>query len=136
MARRILRKVRHWKQRFDPNVKFIFRRGMTFAGKKHQRGDYVPKKLLTNRLKLENFWEAEVIELAEFAVPGRPISLLGVEAVLALPMPEGVSLKHIGNHWYEITVPDGEPVRKQGKKGVDTFLKEYQEAQDTDGDES
>ena len=131
MARRVVSKVRHWKQRFDPNVEFIFRRGMRFAGKQYKRGDLVPKRLLKQKLKLENFWEAGVIELAKFEAG--PVSLAGVDKVLALEFPEGVTVKHTGNHWYDIFLPDGTKVRKQGMKGVKKWLAE-QEGNGGEGD--
>lgn len=118
MARRVVRKLRHWKQRFDPTARFVFRRRCRFAGKQYQRGDEIPESLRKKRLKLEDFWEAGVIELLGWG------ELVGVHETLSLPMPEGVSIKHKGNHWYILTLPDGEEVKLQGRKRVEAWVAE------------
>ena len=46
---RVLRKLRHWRQRFDPDATFIFRRSLRFNGIDYQPGDLVPQDLLDNR---------------------------------------------------------------------------------------
>lgn len=66
---KFIRKCRHWKQRFDPNARFIFRRPAKFANAgAFEVGDLVPPDLLSP-IKLRNFWEAKWIELAEFDEP-------------------------------------------------------------------
>lgn len=66
---RQVRKLRHWKQRFDPNAKFIWRRPVNWAGEKVKPGTVIPEALAENRVKLRRFWEARTIELAEFEAP-------------------------------------------------------------------
>ena len=79
----IVRRLRHWKQRFRPGARFIFRRGKLYGGTQYQPGDPVPEILAQNKLKLQRFWLSQVIELAEFEepdvatgqVPTQPIDL-------------------------------------------------------------
>ena len=66
---RKVRKLRHWKQRFDKNAKFIWRKPITWLGEQVTPGDPVPEDLENNPTKLRRFWEAHVIELAEFEEP-------------------------------------------------------------------
>lgn len=81
--RRIIRKLRHWKQRFDPNAAFICRRPMEWAEKQYDVGDEIPEGLRENRTKLRLFWEAHRIELAEFEMPD-------VTTGQVLEQPEGI----------------------------------------------
>lgn len=64
-----VRKLRHWKQRFDKNAKFIWRKAVKWQGKSVELGSEIPEDLKNNRTKLKRFWEAQVIELAEFEEP-------------------------------------------------------------------
>lgn len=66
---RKVRKLRHWKQRFDKNAKFIWRKPITWLGEQVTPGDPIPEDLENNPTKLRRFWEAHVIELAEFEEP-------------------------------------------------------------------
>ena len=68
-SRRLIRKLRHWKQRWDPNAEFIFRRRTRYSGEVFEAGDLIPETLANNRAKLRRFWEAKRIELAEFEAP-------------------------------------------------------------------
>ena len=64
-----IRRLRHWKQRWDPNARFIFRRRTLYSGEVFEAGDIIPETLANNRAKLRRFWEAKRIELAEFEAP-------------------------------------------------------------------
>jgi hypothetical protein len=66
---REVRKLRHWKQRFNKNAMFIWRRPARFAGKAQRPGDPIPDELASNKAKLRRFWESGVIELAQFETP-------------------------------------------------------------------
>jgi len=76
----LIRRLRHWKQRFNKDAEFIFRRPMKFEGVNHQAGDPIPEVLFNNKTKLKRFWEAKAVELAEFEAPD--------VATGALPEPE------------------------------------------------
>lgn len=64
-----VRKLRHWKQRYDENADFVCRRPLFWKGKRYERGDPIPKDLKEMRGKLRRFWESGAIELAEFEAP-------------------------------------------------------------------
>lgn len=66
---RKVRTLRHWKQRFNKNAEFVWRRSLTFQGKRTKIGDEIPETLAENPTKLRRFWESSVIELAEFEAP-------------------------------------------------------------------
>lgn len=63
------KKLRHWKQRFDKNAKFVWRRSLKFGGEYTKIGSQIPKSLLIKPTKLRRFWEAGVIELRDFEAP-------------------------------------------------------------------
>lgn len=67
--RKQVRKLRHWKQRFNRNAEFIFRRQITYGNKIRKPGDPIPKELKDSPTKLRRFWESHTIELAEFEDP-------------------------------------------------------------------
>jgi len=64
-----VRTLRHWKQRFDKNAEFIWRRPIIWQAKLVKAGDPIPEELQKNKTKLRRFWEARVIELAQFEEP-------------------------------------------------------------------
>lgn len=66
---KLVRKLRHWKQRFDPNAAFIWRRRAVWDSQDYGVGEPIPESLASNRRKLRTMWEAKKIELAEFDAP-------------------------------------------------------------------
>ena len=67
VVRKIVGKFRHWKQRFNPDAGFVWRKAVEWkAGEKVGPGSLIPEELLKNRGKLRTFWEAGYIELAKF----------------------------------------------------------------------
>jgi len=64
-----IRTLRHWKQRFQKDAEFIWRRPVTWQGKQVKAGDLIPKSLAENPTKLRRFWESRAIELAQFEEP-------------------------------------------------------------------
>ncbi len=67
--RRKVRILRHWKQRFDRNAKFVWRRSLIYSGERYWPGDPIPDLLAGNKAKLRRFWESGTIELAQFEEP-------------------------------------------------------------------
>ncbi|MEE8609003.1 MAG: hypothetical protein V3S55_15470 [Nitrospiraceae bacterium] len=67
--RRPIRKLRHWKQRFDRNAEFIWRRPTEYGDWTYESGESIPEQLANNPTKLRRFWESGRIELAEFEMP-------------------------------------------------------------------
>ena len=64
-----MRKLRHWKQRYDKNARFVWRRPTMFGRRAYEPGDLIPPELEANKTKLRRFWESGRIELAEFEDP-------------------------------------------------------------------
>ena len=60
-----IRKVRHWKQRFDPAAAFVCRRRIVWGAEIYERGDLIPDQLAGNKVKLRRFWDSGFIELWE-----------------------------------------------------------------------
>lgn len=89
MARRI-RALRHWKQRFDPNAAFVWRKRTEWGDQVFEPGDPIPDEIIEEmgRTKLRRFWESHFVELAEFEDPdvlsGRPEKYAASEAEAAL----------------------------------------------------
>lgn len=69
MTMKRLRKLRHWKQQFDPNAKFIWRKNVLWEGAPIVPETEIPESLKNNPVKLKRFWEAGVIELYAFEEP-------------------------------------------------------------------
>jgi hypothetical protein len=66
---RRIRKLRHWKQRFDKNARFVWSKSTTYGNKRYRPGDDIPEDLAEKHTKLRRFWESHRIELAEFDEP-------------------------------------------------------------------
>lgn len=65
----VIGKLRHWKQRFEPDAAFIWRRDMQYGSEAFKAGDLIPQALFENKYKLRLFWESKTIELARFETP-------------------------------------------------------------------
>lgn len=67
-ARQSIRKLRHWKQQYNKDAAFVWRKDVTWHGKKIKRGTKVSKTILEEMggAKLRRMWESHTIELFEF----------------------------------------------------------------------
>ena len=63
--------LRHWKQQYRPNARFVFRRRTQYGGQVYNVGDEVPEALLNHKIRLRRFWDANRIELHE-SEPHKP----------------------------------------------------------------
>ncbi len=122
--RKQIRLLRHWKQRFDKNAAFIFRRPLQYGPKRYQPGDPIPTELEDNPTKLRRFWESKVIELAEFEDPD-----VVTGRVIPDTLPEGVTVERGKGSWYLVVTPFDEH-KVNGQKKLHKLLAELQEAQD------
>ena len=86
---RKVRKLRHWKQRYKPGAKFIFRRRTLYAGVIYEAGDMIPEALAKSKAKLRRFWEAKRIELAQFEDPAENVNVSGQTKDSDNEMPAG-----------------------------------------------
>lgn len=62
-------KLRHWKQRFDKDAAFVWRKSILYGKGYTKIGGKIPKELAADRNRLRRFWESGVIELKEFKEP-------------------------------------------------------------------
>lgn len=62
------RRLRHWKQRYNKNAKFIWSRDVVYSGQEFEAGDVIPDGLVTP-IKLRRLWESRWIQLADFDAP-------------------------------------------------------------------
>ena len=111
----VTRKLRHWKQRYDPNAAFVFRRRVVWNGATHEPGDPIPEELAANRTKLRRFWESGWIELAEFEAPDVATGQVSLE------LPDGITMTQRGP-WFTITLADGSVHKAQGAEARDELL--------------
>ena len=117
-----VRRLRHWKQRFKENAKFIWRTRTVYAGREYWPGDTIPKDLEGKPTKLRRFWESRRIELAEFDVPN--VATGQVERTAPMPdldLPDGVIVVRGKRSWFTVTTPDGEH-KVNGQKALDALL--------------
>lgn len=119
---RQVRKLRHWKQRFNENACFIWRRPTVFMGVPYNPGDKIPEELEQNKTKLRRFWESGRIELAEFDEPNVATGQVDDDPLKGLTVPEGVEVEKGKGTWYIVTVGDEEPVKLNGLKNVEAFF--------------
>lgn len=69
MSRLANRRMRHWKQQFSTKAEFVWNKPVTWAGEQVEIGAPIPDELKEDRNRLRRFWEAHVIQLAEFEDP-------------------------------------------------------------------
>jgi hypothetical protein len=147
-TRKIIRKLRHWKQRFDKNARFVWRRDVLWGAHQCRTGEPIPEWILKEmgRTKLRRLWESRRIELAEFedadawpqgpppdaAPPPESPSAAAADASLPeavtevpdpLALPAGVTLTKNGGGWYTLGTDIGD-VKIQGKAKLVAALEE------------
>ena len=125
MTRQKVRTLRHWRQRFDPNAEFVFRRPCRYGGVQYQPGDVIPDVLKAAKMRLQFLWRANRIELAEFE--SAPDDTLPDDVLV----PEGVSVQRRGS-WYDVTLADGTEQKVRGKGALDALLAQLWEGKDGD----
>lgn len=135
MRNGLVRRLRHWKQRFNQNAEFVWRKQMTFGGETVKPGQPIPQELKDNPVKLRRFWESRAIELAEFDEPnvatGVAAEPVEVEEVEGLP---GVTLERKGRCTV-VTTARGEKIKVDGKKKLNALLSDLRtEADDEEED--
>lgn len=118
-----IRKVRHWKQRFDPNVAMIFRKRIKWdVEKTFMPGQRVPDGLL-DRNKLRRWWEFGLIELAQFEAPNV------ATGVVDNPLPDGVTVEKLKGNWRLVRTPaEPDGIKVNGKKKLGALLDELRAA--------
>ena len=131
-----VRRLRHWKQRFKENAKFIWRTRTVYAGRECQPGDTIPKDLEGKPTKLRRFWESRRIELAEFEVPNVVTGQVEKPAapVPDLDLPEGVTVAKGKGSWFVVTTPGGKRMAN-GKKALAELLDELRAEADDGNDD-
>lgn len=128
---KLIRKLRHWKQRFHKNAAFIWRRQLLFQGNLTEPGMPIPEILAENPTKLRRFWESKVIELAEFDAPNVATGMVDDKKVVYqegqhVPvegLPADVMIHKAKGSWFAIT--QGMNLRKvNGQKNLDAAVEE------------
>ena len=109
----IVSKVRHWRQRFHKEARFVFRRTITYGDRTYGPGDPIPIDLFNKKNKLRNFWESGTIELQR--EPVKPPNDYG--------LPEGYSVGK-KKPWYTVTFPDGTDESINGESNFEVYLDE------------
>lgn len=66
MADRAFPVFRHWRQRFEPNARFIWRRRINWNGEWTTPGEPIPDDLANNPKKLRVLWDTHRIEIAQW----------------------------------------------------------------------
>lgn len=116
--RQVVRKLRHWKQRFHKDAEFIWRRPVKWNGKVVTPGDPIPKELVDQPTKLRRFWESKVVELALFEEPN-----VATGQVEELPLPDGVTVEKGKGAWFVVRTWDEER-KVNGQRALDRLLDE------------
>lgn len=130
---KVIRKLRHWKQQFDKNAAFIWRRRMLYRGTITVPGTPIPEFLANNRTKLRRFWESQVIELAEFDAPNVATGVVAEKRtyqtgdILSFEdLPDDVVIEKGKGSWFAIT--RGTNVFKvNGQANLDQAVEELRE---------
>ena len=120
--RKPIRKLRHWKQRYNPNASFIWRRKVTWNGKPCIPGGSIPDGLAADKSKLRRLWESQWIELAEFEAPNVQTGQVETNGGTGTALPAGVVVEGIGGPWHIVRLPDGTETKVRGKEALRDLL--------------
>ena len=120
---RKVRTLRHWKQQYDKNAKFIFRRPVVYMGKQYHPGDPIPEALKNNKTKLYRFWDSGAIELAEFDESKGIVDEFGLDLPDGIEVPDDLSIEKGKGSWFTVNVKDrDQPLKFNGKGRLAEFI--------------
>jgi len=134
---RPITKIRHWKEQFDPNGSFVWRRPTKIQGGMTRIGDPLDAALVKalGPARLKRLWKVGMIADANFEAPnvatGRVTeSESGPEPVKVTSgpqneIPEGVTVEGAGG-WYTVTDGDSS-ARVRGKEQLEQLLQTIRE---------
>lgn len=142
-----IRALRHWKQRFDPKARFVWRKDTDWGEQHFGAGTVIPDEIIEEmgRAKLRRFWESHFIELAEFDEPDVMTGIVPPSTEVEVPiepsatveipvegadgasstdreLPDGVTVENSGGGWYTVTIDGGEPERVRGHDALEALL--------------
>lgn len=122
----MLRKVRHWRQRYVKNGVFVFRRPVRFGPNDYKAGDPIPQELYNDKKKLRFFWDSKTIELYVEDSPRAPhITEQEEHHSPALPdLPAGFS-HSVKKPWFRLIGEGGVEILKQN--GLENYIRSVNE---------
>lgn len=136
---RKVRKLRHWKQRFDKGAEFIWRRPLPWNGETVKAGSPIPDDLKNNLSKLRRFWESGVIELAQFEEPDVVTGQKAAKADKAEPVktddrqPEELVSKETDRKWRVEGLEEVFPSKTKALEAAEQLLRtKAEDTEDTD----
>ncbi len=125
--REYVRRLRHWKQRFNRNAEFIWRRPTTFAGERCEAGTPIPEALAKSPTKLRRFWESHRIELAEFEAPN-VVTGQGGDLASSVPGLPGVTVLRGKGSWFIVRRDaDADEIKVNGERNLEKLLDRWRE---------
>jgi len=127
--------MRHWKQRYSPDARLVFRKRMQLGAcgvDMVHPGDEVTQEMKETfgRHRLRIWWEGGFLEIQEVeeietdpaGTPGEEVNeddLTQEEIDDAQP---ATNLEHVGAGWYDVTLQDGTVERVRGKVSAQLLL--------------
>ncbi len=118
-----VRKMRHWKQRWQKDAKFVWSRPTTYGCHPYKPGDDLPEELMKQPTKLRRFWESRRIELKDFEAPNVATGQTEDEQSKEPEGEVGVTVTKLKGPWY--LVDTGlDKIKVKGKKARDQLLEE------------
>ncbi len=123
--RKYVRRLRHWKQRFNRDAEFIWRRTIVYAGERYEAGTPIPEALAKSPTKLRRFWEGHSIELAEFDVPNVVTGQVEDQVPSPMGLP-GVLVRSGRGSWFLVKRDAGaDEIKVNGQRALDKLLDQW-----------
>lgn len=140
-----IRKLRHWKQQFRKDARFVWRKRTDWNGRCFEAGEVIPEDVIAEMgAKVRRFWESNRIELADFSDgqydfpvddPPRTVEPVPVTAepqgepetaseADSEALPDGI--EDLGGSWFAVTV-DGETTKVRGRAAAEAMLSDPSE---------
>ena len=117
---RPVRKLRHWKQRFQKDADFVWSKAVTWQGTQVKLGDKIPEVLSNNTNKVRRFWEAGVISLMDFSAPDVLTGQVPVDP--ADVTVTGDLVKHSDRSWTVSGFDETYTSKKKAQAAVDAWM--------------
>jgi hypothetical protein len=117
---RPVRRLRHWKQRFQKDADFIWNKAVMWQGTQVKIGDKIPDILSNNTNKVRRFWEAGVISLMDFSEPDVLTGQVPVDP--ADVVVTGDLIKHSDRSWAVEGFDETYTSKKKAQAAVDDWM--------------
>lgn len=113
--------LRHWKQRWDAKAPLVFLKKLKWGDGFVLPGDPVTDEIREKLglVRLKRWWNGQIIARADQPLPNHIVRAIARrKEETAAGEPASPEITKLGGSWFQVTMPDGEVHKVNGKKAL------------------